>query len=114
MIRVAIACLLLSGCTTYQLLDRDELSRIGAVLRPGDDVRVITLGGEQIDLTIDTAQATEITGGDVRILVSDVRTIEMKRFNKRRAWIIAGAVAGALLLIDYDDDDCIECFPVFP
>jgi len=45
---------------------------------------------------------------------TDEQTTETKGVNKRRALIILGAVAGALLLIDVDEDECLECFPLFP
>jgi hypothetical protein len=48
------------------------------------------------------------------ITSSDDETTENRGVKKRRALIILGAVAGALLIIDVDKDECLECFPVFP
>lgn len=110
-----LTCLLLAACTIYRPLDPGELDRLDVALQPGDDVRIIMQGGEQIDLTISSIEADVIASDDTRVALSDVRTIETRTFSRRRAWIIAGAIAGALLLsIDYDDGDCVECFPVFP
>jgi hypothetical protein len=113
-IALAVTYMLLTGCASYQQLNSGELSRIDAVLKPGDEVRIVTRSGEQIDLKITSIDANAIAGEDRRVLVFDVLTVETKRFNKRRAWIIAGVVAGVLLTIDYDDGGCDQCFPVFP
>ena len=115
MIRIAwlaAICFLAVACTTLHpvLESRDEFVeqiRTGALLKPGDRIRVITDGGTQQQLRV-----SEIRDGTIVGKGSEVRIDEIASLEKReRSWVKTGVLLGlvGLTLFGSDCEDDPSC-----
>jgi hypothetical protein len=116
MIKIALLaaiCLFMVACTTMRPVpeSRDEFVeqiRTGALLKPGDRIRVVTDGGTQQYLRVSAIR----TDGTIVGKRSEVRVNEIVSLEKReRSWVKTGVLLGlvGLTLFGSDCEDDPAC-----
>ncbi|HKU16573.1 MAG TPA: hypothetical protein VJQ52_19435 [Steroidobacteraceae bacterium] len=88
-------CVVLSmvGCTTIQPLTVDP-SRLSSTLKRGDRVQLVTSKGEQLNLKIDSVDASGLQAGGQTIAYNDIQSISRKEVDSQRTlWVVLGVVA---------------------
>lgn len=89
-----IAAMTFSGCTTLQPLAVDS-TRLASQLKQGDDVQLVTTGGQELAFSIDQIDAGGLQGAGQRIAFSDIQRISRKQVSLGRTTLLALGVIGA-------------------
>ena len=93
----ALVVLSMVGCTTVQPLTLDP-SHLSSTLKPGDKVRVVTSRGEQMDLKIDSVNASGLQAGAQTIAYNDIQSISRKEVDtSKTVWVVLGVVAAGAI-----------------
>ena len=116
MVRIALLaaiCLLTVACTTMRpVLESPEefveQIRTGALLKPGDRIRVVTDGGTQQELRVSEIRADgTIVGKRSEVRVNEIASLE----RRKRSWVKTGVLLGlvGLTLFGSDCEDDPAC-----
>jgi hypothetical protein len=70
---------MLSGCTyqEYVLIDVEPVERALALLSDGDDIRLTTIDGSQIDTSFESIEGGMVVGKNERVPVENVATVSI-------------------------------------
>jgi hypothetical protein len=93
------ACVVLSmvGCTTLQPLTASP-SSLSSSLKPGDRVELVTTRGEQLQLKIDSVDASGLQGNGKHVAFNDIQSISRKETDTTRTvLVVLGVVAAGAL-----------------
>jgi hypothetical protein len=94
--RALVACVALFamvGCTTVQPLTVSPQG-LSSTLKRGDQVEVVTAGGREMRITIDSVDANGLQGSGQQISFSDIRSIHRRQMSVgRTALIVLGVLA---------------------
>lgn len=98
---VYLAVAFLVACTSFQKSEdtATELQRgirAGEVIVPGDEIRITTLDGQTIEMTVDRVEADGIVGKQHSVPIDQVDTLEIRRLSPERT--IATTVGSALVV----------------
>jgi hypothetical protein len=113
MIKIALLaaiCLLTVACTTMRpvLESRDEFAeqiRTGALLKPGDRIRIVTDGGTQQELRVAEIRADgTIVGNRSAVRVDEIASLEKRERSWVKTGVLLGLVGLTLLGSDCEDD----------
>jgi len=89
-----IATMAFSGCTTLQPLAVDS-ARLASQLKQGDDVQLVTTGGQQLAFSIEQIDAGGLQGAGQRVAFNDIQSISRKQISMGRTALLALGVIGA-------------------
>ena len=89
-----IAAMAFSGCTTLQPLAVDP-ARLASQLKQGDNVQLVTTGGQQLAFSIEQIDASGMQGAGQRVAFNDIQSISRKQISMGRTALLALGVIGA-------------------
>ncbi len=92
---IVLAVLMLAACTSYQAVAIDA---IPSEVDPGDQVRVIEKDGNEHGFEVTAIDEEAIEGAGVRIPVSEIRSIKVKKFSRGRT-LFAGLGIGYVVIL---------------
>jgi hypothetical protein len=89
----AVVALSMVGCTTLQPLTANG-SQLASELKPGDQVEITTTRGQQLQLKVDSVDATGLQAAGQRVAYNDIQSISREQTDtKRTLWVVLGVVA---------------------
>jgi len=94
---VVCASLALFGCMALKPLSADPTT-LRTTLKPGDHVEVVTSGGKEMQLTVDSVDDNGLQASGQHFAYSDIRSISRKQVNVgTTTMLVLGIVAAGAL-----------------
>jgi len=92
----------LTGCSVYSAV---PVSQAPAV-EPGDHVRITTRDNVTLEFELLGIEGGALSDGQQSVPLAEIESLEVRHVNRRTLFITLGVVAGALLIIDEQNDSC--------
>lgn len=99
-IAVLLSGIFFTGCTSMQHVGGSEMSRLHALVKPGDEVVCTLRDGTTASFKVASVDVNLLVGEDGRrVAASDIAQVEVKRLDTTKSVLLGLAIAGVVAII---------------